>query len=271
MGSKTETKSSNTPWAPAQPYITGSLDSLQGANQQGQANLASNMPALNAAIGKITGILQKPPSYATDARAQLSKIINGDYINSNPYTGKIADQIAQRTGAQYNSTFGSAGRAHGGLAALLSAQGVGDALQSFYGNQYNGERQLQQQAIGMAPAFNQDEFVAGNALLPLVQGSAVLPGQVAGQYASGVANATSPYVQNTTTQKTGGLGQVLSTGLGLAAQIGGAIATGGTSLAAGGAGGLSGLLSSGNVMGGGSGFGSGGLSGLFPAFGGFGG
>lgn len=236
MSKKTTTKSKNTPWAPAEPYIKGALGGLQTANQQGQANLAGSMPVLNQAIAKIGQNIATPPQYATDARTQLGKTINGDFVNSNPHTGAIADLIAQKTGAQYNSTFGAAGRSNGGLAALLSSQGIGDALQSFYGDQYNRERGMQQQAIMAAPAFRADEYTDLNALLPAMQSSALLPGQVAGQYAGGVTNVTSPYVQNTTTQKQGGLGNILATGLGLAAQIGGAAMTGGASL------GMSGLL-----------------------------
>jgi hypothetical protein len=244
MSTKTKTTSSNTPWAPAQPYITSSLSALQGANQQGQANLNANMGGLNAAIANVNQSVAAPPAYLTDARSQLDKTINGDFVNSNPYTSDIANQIAAKTGAQYNSTFGAAGRSHGGLAALLSGQGVGDALQNFYSNQYNTERGLQQQAMMAAPGFHQDQAGTDiNALLPGIQASAMLPGQVAGQYAGGVAGATSPYVQNTTTQKTGGLGQILSTGLGLAAQVGGAFMGMPPGLGAGGGlGGLAGLI-----------------------------
>jgi hypothetical protein len=197
------------------------------------------MPGLNSAIASINQNITTPPSYLTDARDQLGKTINGDYVGSNPYSGGIADLIAQKTGAQYNSTFGAAGRAHGGLAALLSSQGVGDALNSFYSNQYATDRGLQQQAIMAAPGFHQDQQGTDiNALLAGVQGTSLLPGQVAGQYASGVTNATSPYVQNVTTQKQGMMGTIMPL-LGMAAQVGGA-AIGAPGM--GGGMGLSGLL-----------------------------
>jgi hypothetical protein len=256
MGSKKTTKSENTPWAPAQPYITDSLSGLKSANEKGQASLDANMGGINSEIARLTDKMANPPEYQTAARDQLTKTINGDYVNANPYTSDIADLIAQKTGAQYNSTFGSAGRAHGGMAALLSGQGVGDALQSFYSDQYNNERALQQQAIGMAPSFNQDEYTGLNNLLPAVGNAALLPGQVAGQYASGVTGATAPYVQNKTTEKSGGLGQILSTGLGLAAQVGGAF------LPMGGASGMSGLLGGASS---GLGAGTGLLAGAGPA------
>lgn len=243
MATKTKTTSKNTPWAPAQPFVTDSLSQAQNANTAGQATIGMATPALNGAISRLSQNLETPPQYMRDAETQFGRTVNGDFVGSNPQSDHLADLIAQKTGAQYNSTFGASGRAHGGMAALLSGQGIGDALSSFYGSQYDRERQLQQQAIMGAGQFRQGQNVDLNQLMATTQGAALLPGQVAGNYANTITAATSPYVQNTTTQKTGGLGQVLSTGLGLAAQIGGAAMTGGASLGMGAmGGGLGGLL-----------------------------
>jgi hypothetical protein len=246
MGSKTTTKSKNTPWAPAEGAIKDSLGAAQAANTAGQATLGLATPGLNSAITKLTQQINTPPAYMAGAADQLGKTINGDYLSGSPETSHLADLIAQKTGAQYNSTFGAAGRGHGGLAALLSGQGVGDALSGFYADQYNRERQNQLQAAIAAPSFHQGENADIGALLAATQGAAMLPGQIAGQYGNTVTGISSPYVQNVTTQKTGGLGQVLSTGLGLAAMAA-APFTGGLSAGlgaglGGAAGGLGGLL-----------------------------
>lgn len=215
MGSKKTTEV--TPWKPAEPYIKDALGSQQAGYGQTKDALAQWSPTLNAALAKASGTAMNPPAYSVDARNQLDKTINGDYINANPYTGGIADLIAKKTQGQYNTTFGGSGRAHGGLAALLSSQGVGDALSQFYNQNYQNERGMQQQAIGMAPGFNQDEYTGINNLLPAVSGTAMLPLNAANAYGAGVTGTTSPY--STTTQKTPfGLGSAL----GLAAQIGSA-------------------------------------------------
>jgi hypothetical protein len=130
----------------------------------------------------------------------------------------MAKLIGDRTQGNYNATFGASGRAHGGLAALLSGQGVGDALGGFYGNIYNQERGRQQQATMAAPAFHQDEYTDINELFPAVQNTAMLPLAAANQYAGGLGGLLSPYNTSTTTQKQSMLPQLL----GLAAQIGGA-------------------------------------------------
>lgn len=247
MSNKKKTTVESTPWAPAQPSIKGSLAGLQTANEQGNANLNATMPGVMGAIAKINDNVANPPAYLTDARSQLDKTINGDFIGHNPYIDHAADLVAQKTGAQYQSGFGAAGRAHGGLAALLSSQGIGDALGSMYGQQYNTERGQQQQAIMAAPGFHADQDNTDlNALLAGASGAALLPGQVANQYAGGVTGVTSPYGTKTQTESSSMLPQLL----GMAAQIGGAMA--GVPIpnpmaGAGGAGGMSGLINPGSL------------------------
>lgn len=230
MGSSTKkTTSDNTPWAPAQPFVLDSFGALQNANNRSQANLNVAQPYIDSAIQRIGANITAPPSYNATARRELERTINGDYVNSNPHTGGIADLIAAKTGAQYNSTFGAAGRSRGGMAALLSGQGVGDALRSFYSDTYNNERQLQQQAIMAAPGFNQDEYTAINNFMPVAQASTLLPLQGATAYSGGVANAAAPYVRNVTTERTTpSLLSQIASGVGIVSQgLGAALGGGG--------------------------------------------
>lgn len=234
-GSKKTTKT--TPWGPAEPYIKDSLSGLQSSYQTSSANAMASLPAIQAAMAKISGNIDNPPAYATEARDQLGRTIRGEYVNANPWTGDIADQIAKRTGAQFNTTFGANGRGHGGLAALLSGQGVGSALSSFYGDQFNHERELQQQAISMAPAFNADEYTAISPLLAAINASVQVPMLPATAYAGAVTNATAPYNTRVEKQSTP-WGQILA---GMAMQGIGALLPGagaGAGLLGGGGGGL---------------------------------
>jgi hypothetical protein len=220
MSSKTKTKTATTPWTPATPYITGAMGDMKGAYDTAQGTINKWSPALDQAIQKIQQDIASPPQYVTDARSQLDKTINGDYLNPerNPYSAGMAKLIADRTQGGYNATFGASGRSHGGLAALLSSQGVGDALGNFYGNIYESERGRQQQAIGAAPGFHGDEFTGINELFPAVANTAMLPVNAANAYGQGITGASSPYNTQTTTQKT----PLLPQALGLAGMIGSA-------------------------------------------------
>lgn len=296
MSTKKTTKSSSTttaaPWA--QGAIDSSLSGLDSAAQQSQANSSAAQPYLMQAIQNIGS---GAPSYLTAANNQLENTINGGGLNANqyqadltannpyidqllsttsqdnPYLAQTADRIGQQTGAQLASSFGSSGRSGSGLAALLGGQGIGDALGTFYGNQYNNDQQLRASALTNAAQLRQSgtqaaaslqdaalarqqqailasggQYAANlqgiSPLLQLASTSTLLPLQGASAYSSGVTQATAPYAsQNSTqTQTTGGLGSIIGPALGLASALGG---SGGLTGMLGGAGGsMGGMLSS---------------------------
>jgi hypothetical protein len=254
MSSKSKSTTKVTPYDPA--AINAASGALKGAYGTTQGTIAQWSPALNNAIGQINNNITHPPSFVTDAQAQLDKTINGDYLNpeSNPYASGMAKLIGDRTQGNYNATFGASGRSHGGLAAMLQGQGVGDALQSFYGNIYEGERGRQQAATMAAPAFHQDQYTDINELFPAVNNTAMLPINAANAYAGGLGQLIAPYATQTTKSKQGfGLQQAL----GLAGMIGGALMPMPSAIPMGGGGG--GLMN----MGGGNGSGYVGLGGSF--------
>lgn len=219
MGSKKKSTTTSTPWSGSEGAVKDSLSGMTAANANAQSTFNQFRPAQTMAIQQITDRLATPPQYAQDARTQLGKTINGDFIGQNPHMSAIADMIAQKTGAQYNSTFGAAGRSRGGMAALLSGQGIADALQGFYGNQYNQERGMQQQAIMAAPGFQQAENIDAQALFPMINNTAMGPLQAATLYGQGVNGVSGQFGTQKTVQKTP---FSLAQGLGLAMQLGGA-------------------------------------------------
>jgi hypothetical protein len=266
MSSKSKTKTVTQPYDPA--AIHAGEGALSGALTQAQGTAAQYSPALQDAIRRIQQNIASPPQYLTDARNQLDKTINGDYLDpaSNPYASGMAKLIGDRTQGNYNATFGANGRSHGGLAALLSGQGVGDALGNFYGNIYNSERGRQESATMAAPGFHTDELTDINALFPAVGNATMLPLNIANSYSGGLGNLISPYTTQTTTQKQ----SLLPALLGGAAMLGGAaLGPGGLFGGAMSGGGMAPIISGGTnafLAGPRSPFGSG--LGYFPGFGG---
>jgi hypothetical protein len=268
MGSKkTKSTSSMTgtttaaPWA--QPAIDQGLSGLQTAAQQSTANSNAAQPYLMQAIQQVGS---GTPSYLQASNNQLENTINGGGLNANqyasaltsnpylsqltgpnqyidqllqttshenPYLAQTADRIGQQTGAQLASSFGGSGRSGSGLAALLGGQGIGDALSTFYGNQYNNDQQLrasaltnaaqmqqsgitnaaqlsqqgtqaaaslqdaalarQQQATLAAPEQYQGNMSYVSPLLQLAGASSLLPLQGAGAYTSALSGLVNPY------------------------------------------------------------------------------
>lgn len=219
MSSKSSQTTKTTPYDPT--AIKGAEGNLSSAYGQTQGTIAQYSPALNQAISQIQQNIASPPQFMTDAASNLDATINGKYLDpsTNPYSAGMAKLIADRTQGEYNSTFGGSGRTHGGLAALLSGQGVGDALNNFYGNIYNTERGYQNADTMGAPAFHQGQYTDINELFPAVQNTAMLPLNAANSYAGGLSGLISPYTTQKQTVKQGfGLQQAL----GLAAMAAGA-------------------------------------------------
>jgi len=272
---KSKTTSTVTPAAPtwAQPAVEQGVSNLGSAYQQSQSNLGAVQPYLMQAIQNVGS---GTPSYLQASNNQLESTINGSGVGANPYEASLtanpytdqlasgkneyidkllsttaqdnpylqqtADRIGQQTGAQLASSFGGSGRLGSGLASLLGGQGIGDALSSFYGTQYNNDQQLrasaltnaaqmqqsgltnaaqlqqsgnqsaaslrdaelarQQQATLAAPSQYQGNLSGISSLLNLANTSTTLPLQSAGAYSSGLSGLISPYTSTTGTSTT---------------------------------------------------------------------
>lgn len=114
------------------------------------------------------------------ANTQMQSTINGDYINKNPYLSQnIADAQGDMTRA-YNMTNKPAwdkamqGSGSFGNSGVMEAaaydrdnlqRNLGRVASDMRGQAYNTERGYQQQAMGMAPQFAQNDYMDTNALL----------------------------------------------------------------------------------------------------------
>lgn len=96
-----------------------------------------------------------------DAAQQYTQsVIEGDYLNNNPYLDDAFDKAAQATRNQLTSQFASSGRDIGAaqLGGLRGEQ-LNNLATDIYGNAYENERKRQQQAIAFAsPLAQQDYF-----------------------------------------------------------------------------------------------------------------
>lgn len=226
MGGKSKTKTKSSPYGPSVPSINAGLGALNSGLTSATDTFAQYRPAQDAAIHQIQNNMEHPPEYLATARDQLNRTARGDYVNANPYTDGMAKLIGDQAQGGYNATFGASGRTHGGLAALLSGQGVGDALGNFRGNIYNQERGMQERAILSAPAFHDDEYTDVRALFPAINQTANGPLNSANLFSQGVSGLTGNFGTQTSTQKQGiGLAQII--GLALQASQSAAQAAGG--------------------------------------------
>jgi len=128
---------SSNPWANGgQPITTSSA--LNGFAANGLPTSVSG--ALNGFAGNgglDTGYIDQ---------SLLNQSANGSFLtpDSNPFIKSVASQAADAAQARINAQFGSAGRSNGsGLYAQLFGQGITNATDQVYAQNYENERQRQ--------------------------------------------------------------------------------------------------------------------------------
>lgn len=175
-GGNTTTVQKSDPWAGQQPFLTGGTSNgqtvpgvmpeaaklyqnnpLQFFQGQTFADLA---PETQASLGMQTQRALQGSPLVGAAQADLTKTLNGDYLNpeTNPYLMAASDQIMAKTLPAINARFASSGRANSGLGARAASEGVASAMSQAALQNYQAERTNQQRAALMAPQLAQQDY-----------------------------------------------------------------------------------------------------------------
>lgn len=190
-GSSTNTVTENkTPWAPAAIPLTGIPSQALGVYNQANA-------------------LPKPQPLGLTAPGadQLHSMIQGDYLNGNPYL----DTILRKTAGDVNAQFEGAGRY--GSGAWQDA--LGNAMGNLRYQNYAGERQNQIAAMMAAPTYDLAPYAQyQEAVKSLFDPLTTYQQSLLGVASAGQAGTMSqPMYQNYALQALGGLGALGSTAL----------------------------------------------------------
>lgn len=169
----------SNPWSGVMPQLQQYLQGLGGV-MTGTPQISnyeqSGYDALQGAAGQSGSNLNPAISANNDT-------ISGKYLtpDSNPYLKAMGDQVAGQAAQTVNGTFGGAGRTGSGLNQYYAGKGAADALTNLYGNEYNQERGLQQQAIGQAPGLNAATLQSPEALISAGTSISSRPYDIQGQ------------------------------------------------------------------------------------------
>lgn len=170
------------PWV--QPYAQDYLARTQEVANQGYEQSPGTYTAPNPYLQQgweatANRAMQGSPVMGA-ANTQLMNTINGGFLNNNPYLEqsvanaqgdltKAWNQVqkpAWDTAMQRSGSFGNTGiQQANGYAADSLQQNLGRVASDMRGNAYNTERGFMQQALGMAPAFAQNDYIDSQALL----------------------------------------------------------------------------------------------------------
>lgn len=197
---KSKSKTTNEPWAPAQPYILQNLAQQDAVFKESQPALMQAAADQRATYGRVA-----PGAEAGIIGAQnlVNRNLSGANLNGNPYLDAILGRTREDVVGRVGDEFGTAGRFGGGMHQAIVSRELADAENRARYGDYAQERGYQQDAIGQAGGLMQGSQ-------SLLNNAAELP-WIGVQAANGaVRQASNGYGTSTTTNsQSGGLGQML--------------------------------------------------------------
>jgi hypothetical protein len=156
------------------------------------------IPYEMAGMEGLLGAYARTPDGLSPITAQGSRymmdVLEGDYLNSNPYLDAMYDKAAGKTSAGVNAMFSKSGRYGSGAHQGVMGETLGNLATDIYGQNYARERGYQQNA-----ALQSDDFGTATILQPFAKSKALLEGA----RGSKGSTTTNPYFRNR-------LGEILS-------------------------------------------------------------
>lgn len=148
------------------PYLTQAMDYNQDLFESDMPNYFPNATYVGYSPETETSLeLARRRAVAgnpllNQSQTQASSILSGDYLDptTNPYTQGLFDQMAGDVTSRVNSQFTKAGRFGSGANQEILADSLGDLANTVYGDQYNREREIMANTIGLAPALGDADY-----------------------------------------------------------------------------------------------------------------
>jgi hypothetical protein len=145
--SKSKTKTTNDPWAPAQPYILKNLQQQDDVFSSSQPALMQAAADQRATYGRVAPGAEQG---IVGAQNLVNQNLSGANLGGNPYLDAILGKTRQDVTNSVNDQFGTSGRFGSGMHQAILEQQLADAENAARFGNYNTERGYQQDAIGQA-------------------------------------------------------------------------------------------------------------------------
>ncbi len=186
-GSNNQTTTQQAPsWQ--QPYQQTGLNQALSQYQNEKQLVAPFAPQQEQAISGITNLAANGNPATNAAQNFITGTLNGN-VQQNPMLNQLFTQGAQQIQNQLGSQFGAAGR-NVGASQGLNAQALGNFGANLYGNQFQTEAGLQENALAQAPQALQSQLGLQNALF----GAGQNVQNLAQQYIQAPQNALNQYL-----------------------------------------------------------------------------
>ncbi len=195
---KSKTKTTNDPWAPAQPYILKNLQQQDDVFTSSQPDLMNYAGEQRDTYGRVAPGAEQG---IMGAQGLVNSNLSGANLNGNPYLDAILGKTRENVAGSVNDQFSSAGRFGGGMHSAILARELADAENQMRYGDYSQERAYQQDAIGQAQGL-----MGGSQ--SLLNNAAELP-WIGVQAANGAVRQASNGYGTQTQTSSPGLGQML--------------------------------------------------------------
>lgn len=173
-GGEKDVTSTSSPHKMFKPYIKDILGGAQGLYSGMDPTYSNLYAGLNPfQMQGINELGSFDPRATNAASDYATRVLGGDYLNSNPWLDQSfnrgADALQARMGSQFSLSGRNVGADAGGAYKGATAQGLSDLAGTIYGGNYQAERDRMGQAASMAPGL--DRASMGGALAKLQGGS----------------------------------------------------------------------------------------------------
>ena len=168
--SKTTTSQESAPWKFQQPYLKYGMDEAarlyqtQGPKYYEGSTVAGFSPEQQQAFGLGTQRALTGNASMKQAEGLNQDFMSGKYLNSDPYSDQVFQNIQQKVSPAVNSQFMGSGRYGSDLHADTQTRALTEAYAPYASQQYQQGLDRMQGAMGMAPTFAANDYTDLGAL-----------------------------------------------------------------------------------------------------------
>lgn len=211
-GKSTSTSETGSAQKWAQPYAKAAAGSVQGVYNRNQPGIQSITNQVQGLMPGLVNRFNQGSANVHAAQGYNQDVLNGKYLNGNPYLQGFLNQTNRDVTNQVNSQFASAGRYGSGAYADVLSRNLAEADNNARLADYSQQQARMDQAAQMAPALAQADYTGLPEILQTGAAGAAIPfaGTTAYANALGALFNGGTQEQKQSTNWLSGLGSIAS-------------------------------------------------------------
>jgi len=167
----TSQTSKSAPWNVQQPYLKFLFDQAKktygsgGPDYYPDSTVAPFSPMQETGLGMLENRATQGSPVNQAAQGYTTDVLQGDYLNSNPYLDETFDRAAGSVRRNMDSQFARSGRYGSGNHEAIMGESLADLGNRIYGGNYQSERDRQSRTLGFSPNIANQDYTDINQML----------------------------------------------------------------------------------------------------------